>query len=100
MIISNHFPAGICCCVSVNLDKKNYELCYLYYYIYCSRFSADLVVIIIFSFQSSKDQRLVYSGKLLLDHLTLKDVLRMVSCVSFWSLIYTTGIIHRLGRSI
>ncbi|KAJ3609159.1 hypothetical protein NHX12_023683 [Muraenolepis orangiensis] len=26
---------------------------------------------------SSKDQRLVYSGKLLLDHLTLKDVLRM-----------------------
>ncbi|TNN27017.1 Homocysteine-responsive endoplasmic reticulum-resident ubiquitin-like domain member 2 protein [Liparis tanakae] len=26
--------------------------------------------------QSSKDQRLVYSGKLLLDHFTLKDVLR------------------------
>ena len=36
------------------------------------------IIIIILDFQSSKDQRLVYSGKLLLDHFTLKDVLRKV----------------------
>lgn len=35
--------------------------------------------ILVCVFKSSKDQRLVYSGKLLLDHFTLKDVLRKVS---------------------
>lgn len=37
-------------------------------------------------FQSSKDQRLVYSGRLLQDHLQLRDVLRKVESCSLISL--------------
>lgn len=38
------------------------------------------------SLQSSKDQRLVYAGKLLTDHLQLKDVLRKVCTKHFLDL--------------
>ncbi|KAG9475953.1 hypothetical protein GDO78_002823 [Eleutherodactylus coqui] len=39
-------------------------------------FVTSEVLALLFSLQLTKDQRLVYSGKLLLDHLRLKDVLR------------------------
>lgn len=47
-------------------------------YIFPTILPGDLVIVLL-TVQSSKDQRLVYSGKLLLDHFTLKDVLRKVS---------------------
>ncbi len=50
---------------------------------FCLRFTEHLSnQTLLAFFQSSKDQRLVYSGRLLQDHLQLRDVLRKVQSCS------------------